>query len=150
MWSTPSLSLRDTKLNVCLPARRMVARRLHVQHAAAARDSGPARHRRRADPTLDAFLGQREEPFFVKNLENVQVDQRDVIFLSVTYARSPDGKLRQNFGPLNGENGWRRLNVITTRARRRMRVFSSMPGDEISVAGAGLWRAASTRVSPVR
>lgn len=82
--------------------------------------------RRRDEPEL--------EPFFVKNLENIQGDERDVIFISVTYARSNDGKLRYNFGPLNGQNGWRRLNVLVTRARRIMRVFSSMKGDEISPA----------------
>ena len=71
----------------------------------------------------------------MKNLENIQGDERDVIFLSVTYAKGPDGRLRYNFGPLNGENGWRRLNVLTTRARQRMKVFSSMRGDEINAAG---------------
>jgi len=60
----------------------------------------------------------------VKNLENIQGDERDVIFLSVTYAKASDGKMRYNLGPLNGENGWRRLNVLTTRARKLMRVFS--------------------------
>ena len=89
--------------------------------------------RRRADPSLEPFFARdRPEPFFVKNLENIQGDERDVIFLSVTYARDAGGVLRYNFGPLNGENGWRRLNVLTTRARRGMRVFSSMRGEEIN------------------
>lgn len=89
--------------------------------------------RRRNDPSLEPFFDRGvAEPFFVKNLENIQGDERDVIFLSVTYGRGPDGKIRYNFGPLNGQNGWRRLNVLTTRARHRMRVFSSMRGDEIS------------------
>ena len=93
--------------------------------------------RRRKDPTLEAFFSRaRAEPFFVKNLENIQGDERDVIFLSVTYAKGRDGRLRYNFGPINGENGWRRLNVLTTRARRRMVVFSSMRGDEIAPAAA--------------
>ena len=90
--------------------------------------------RRRRDPSLEPFFAPRTERFFVKNLENIQGDERDVIFLSVTYAKASDGKLRQNFGPLNGENGWRRLNVLVSRARRRMRVFSSMRGDEISAS----------------
>jgi very-short-patch-repair endonuclease len=91
--------------------------------------------RRRDDPALEAFFDRSvPEPFFVKNLENIQGDERDVIFLSVTYAKGADGRLRQNFGPLNGENGWRRLNVLTTRARQRMVVFSSMRGEEISAA----------------
>lgn len=92
--------------------------------------------RRRNDSTIDTFFDRgRFEPFFVKNLENIQGDERDVIFISVTYARAADGRLRYNFGPINGENGWRRLNVLTTRSRQRMKVFSSMRGDEISAAG---------------
>ena len=88
--------------------------------------------RRRADPAIEPFFDRsRDEPFFVKNLENIQGDERDVIFLSVTYAKGRDGRLRQQFGPLNGDNGWRRLNVITTRARRAMRVFSSMRAGDI-------------------
>lgn len=91
--------------------------------------------RRRQDPTLEPFFARdRAEPFFVKNLENIQGDERDVVFLSVTYAKARDGRLRYNFGPINGENGWRRLNVLTTRARRRMVVFSSMRGDDINLA----------------
>ncbi|HEU4584223.1 MAG TPA: DUF3320 domain-containing protein, partial [Gemmatimonadaceae bacterium] len=92
--------------------------------------------RRRQDPSIEPFFARdTAEPFFVKNLENIQGDERDVIFLSVTYAKGPDGRLRYNFGPINGENGWRRLNVLTTRARKRMRVFSSMRGDDINAAG---------------
>ncbi len=92
--------------------------------------------RRRQDPSIEPFFSRdAAEPFFVKNLENIQGDERDVIFLSVTYAKGPDGRLRYNFGPINGENGWRRLNVLTTRARKRMNVFSSMHGDDINAAG---------------
>jgi very-short-patch-repair endonuclease len=88
--------------------------------------------RRRRDPSLEPFFAPRDEgAFFVKNLENIQGDDRDVILLSVTYAKGADGRLRHNFGPINGENGWRRLNVLTTRSRLRMRVFSSMRGDDI-------------------
>ena len=91
--------------------------------------------RRRDDPSIEPFFDRgAPEPFFVKNLENIQGDERDVIFLSVTYARASDGRLRYNFGPLNGENGWRRLNVLITRARHRMKVFSSMRGEEINAA----------------
>lgn len=89
--------------------------------------------RRRDNPEIEAFFDRGvAEPFFVKNLENIQGDERDVIFISVTYGKGSDGRLRYNFGPLNGQNGWRRLNVLVTRARRLMRVFSSMHGDEIS------------------
>ena len=91
--------------------------------------------RRRQDPSLEPFFARKEEgAFFVKNLENIQGDERDVIFISVTYARGPDGRLRYNFGPLNLQNGWRRLNVLATRARQRMHVFSSMRGSDIALA----------------
>lgn len=90
---------------------------------------------RREDPSVEPFFNRSmAEPFFVKNLENIQGDERDVIFISVTYGKAADGRLRYNFGPLNGENGWRRLNVLTTRARQRMKVFSSIRGDEINAA----------------
>lgn len=93
--------------------------------------------RRRADPDLEAWLvSDAHEPFFVKNLESVQGDERDVIFLSITYGRSADGRLRQNFGPVNGPNGARRLNVLTTRARERMVVFSSMRAEDIDISSA--------------
>ncbi len=91
--------------------------------------------RRRLDPSLEPFFDRnKSEPFFVKNLENIQGDEREAIFLSITYAKAHDGRLRYNFGPLNGENGWRRLNVLTTRARRLMRVFSSIKGEDINLA----------------
>lgn len=89
--------------------------------------------RRRQDPTLEPFFDRsRAEPFFVKALEQIQGDERDVIFLSVTYGKNGDGKLLYNFGPINRENGWRRLNVIFSRARKAMRVFSSMRGEEMN------------------
>ena len=50
----------------------------------------------------------RGERVFVKNLENVQGDERDVIFISITYGRNPQGVLHKNFGPINGRNGGRR------------------------------------------
>lgn len=93
-------------------------------------------NRRRLNPELDIFCSQGNgEPFFVKNLENIQGDERDVIFISVTYGKAADGRLRYNFGPINGENGWRRLNVLASRARRRMRVFSSIRAEDISLVG---------------
>ena len=93
--------------------------------------------RRRDDPTLEPFFDRSlPEPFFVKNLENIQGDERDAIFLSVTYAKAADGVMRYNFGALNGENGWRRLNVLTTRARRRMRVYSSIRASDINPSAA--------------
>ena len=63
-------------------------------------------------------------PFFVKNLENVQGDERDVIFISTTFGLAAGtDKVRQNFGPISRPDGWRRLNVLFTRARRRVRTF---------------------------
>jgi very-short-patch-repair endonuclease/DNA polymerase III delta prime subunit len=89
--------------------------------------------RRRNDPSLESFFSQeKKEPFFVKNLENIQGDERDMIFLSVTYGKDANGNLRYNFGPLNRETGWRRLNVLTTRAREGMRVFSSIKGKDLN------------------
>lgn len=73
------------------------------------------------------------EPFFIKNLENVQGDERDVIFISTTYGPDADnGKVYQRFGPVGGSTGWRRLNVIFTRAKKKVKVFTSMrPADII-------------------
>lgn len=71
-------------------------------------------------------------PFFVKNLENVQGDERDVIFISTTYGRNREGVVAQRFGPINQADGWRRLNVLFTRARKRIELFTSLqPGDVI-------------------
>lgn len=90
--------------------------------------------RRREDPSLEYFFAKKGEgEFFVKNLETIQGDDRDVIFLSVTYGPGPDGKVRYNFGPVSGQNGWRRLNVILTRSKLRMRVFSSMRAEHIDL-----------------
>lgn len=73
--------------------------------------------------------------FFVKNLENVQGDERDVIFISTTFGRAPGAtSVAQRFGPITGPKGWRRLNVLFTRARRRVEVFSSMRPSDINVS----------------
>ncbi len=78
-------------------------------------------------PELEAFCrGNREEPFFVKNLENVQGDERDVIFISIGYGKDAGGYMAQSFGPVSAEGGERRLNVLFTRARLQCRVFSSI------------------------
>ena len=81
--------------------------------------------------TLYAQMREGDDGFFVKNLENIQGDERDVIFISYTYGRDPStGKVFQRFGPINSAMGWRRLNVMVTRARKRMEVFSSLlPSD---------------------
>lgn len=74
------------------------------------------------------------EPLFVKNLENVQGDERDVILFSVGYGPDKEGKVSLNFGPLNREGGWRRLNVAVSRARYEMKVFSTLRSDQIDLA----------------
>ncbi len=77
-------------------------------------------------PELDAFFDpQRPEPFFVKNLERVQGDERDAIILTLGYCKDRAGRLPYRFGPLLQEGGERRLNVAITRARDQMTVVSS-------------------------
>ena len=75
---------------------------------------------------LEDAAYEREEPLFIKNLENVQGDERDIILFSVCYGPDSHGKISLNFGPLNQFGGWRRLNVAVSRAREEMVVFSSM------------------------
>ena len=83
-------------------------------------------------PELDGFCREaREEPFFVKNLENVQGDERDVIFISIGYGRDAGGYMAQSFGPVSASGGERRLNVLFTRARQTCRVFSSIRHGDI-------------------
>lgn len=73
-------------------------------------------------------------PFFVKNLENVQGDERDVIFISTTFGKAPGTtRTRQNFGPISRPDGWRRLNVLFTRSRQRVELFTSMLPEDIVV-----------------
>lgn len=75
---------------------------------------------------------QTEMPWFVKNLENVQGDERDVIFISLTYGpASIGGKVPQRFGPITQEKGGRRLNVLFSRAKKRMEVFTSMHASDV-------------------
>ena len=75
--------------------------------------------------TLDPFFAtEREERFFVKNIERVQGDERDVIILSVGYHKAANGTLPYRFGPLNQEGGERRLNVAITRARSRIHLVA--------------------------
>jgi len=69
---------------------------------------------------------------FVKNLENVQGDERDIILLSICYAPGPDGRMLMNFGPINQRGGEKRLNVIFSRAKHRMAVVSTIRGEAIT------------------
>jgi len=78
-------------------------------------------------------LAARKDGLFVKNLENVQGDERDVILFSTGFSAIKDGVLPLNFGPLNRSGGERRLNVAVTRARRRVMVFSSFEPEDLRV-----------------
>ncbi len=78
-----------------------------------------------------------KEPLFIKNLENVQGDERDVIFISMTYGPEQiGGRTMQRFGPINLNVGWRRLNVLFTRSKMRMHIYSSMGSDDVLVTSA--------------
>jgi len=86
-----------------------------------------------AEAAIDR-LRTKSDALFVKNLENVQGDERDVIFISFTYGPGEaDGKVYQRFGPINSDVGWRRLNVLFTRSKKRMHVFSSMRAEDVQV-----------------
>jgi very-short-patch-repair endonuclease len=95
--------------------------------------------RDRLDEESDA-----KDAFFIKNLETVQGDERDIILLSVGYGNDRNGKLHANFGPINKPGGERRLNVAVTRARKRMIVVSSIRANDLpptpSSAGAQTFR----------
>ncbi len=88
----------------------------------------------RKNPKLEKYFGsEMDEHFFVKNLETIQGDERDVIFISVGYGKDENGNLSLNFGPLNREGGERRLNVLITRAREKCVVFSNFRYTEIKI-----------------
>ena len=97
-------------------------------------------------PELETFALECEEPLFIKNLENVQGDERDVILFSVGYGPDAEGRVSMNFGPLNRAGGERRLNVAVSRARYEMIIFSTLRSDMIdlnrtsSIGVAGLKR----------
>ena len=84
-------------------------------------------------PELDEKAYGGEEPIFVKNLENVQGDERDVILFSVGYGPDKDGKVSMNFGPLNNAGGEHRLNVAVSRARYEMMIFSTLRPEQIDL-----------------
>ncbi|GAO44733.1 DUF3320 domain-containing protein [Flavihumibacter petaseus] len=88
-------------------------------------------------PDLEKIAMGGEEPLFIKNLENVQGDERDVILFSVCYGPDQEGRVSLNFGPINREGGWRRLNVAVSRARYEMKVFSTLRSDQINLNRTG-------------
>ena len=81
---------------------------------------------------LERTLDGHYEGIFVKNLENVQGDERDIMILSICYGKNAEGKMRMNFGPINQKGGEKRLNVIVTRAKRHVAIVSSIKGDWIT------------------
>lgn len=85
------------------------------------------------EPELLAAADAMYEPILVKNLENVQGDERDVILFSVGYGPDKDGKVTMNFGPLNRDGGWRRLNVAISRSRKSMTVYSVITPEQIDL-----------------
>lgn len=85
-------------------------------------------------PELEKLNDEAAEPIIIKNLENVQGDERDVILFSIGYGPDKVGKVSMNFGPLNSEGGWRRLNVAISRARKEMLVFATIRPEQIELS----------------
>jgi very-short-patch-repair endonuclease len=90
------------------------------------------------DDLVDEFQAKatkKGEPLFIKNLENIQGDERDFILISMTYGREPGATaLKQRFGPINGKQGHRRLNVLFSRARQRIGLFTSFGSTDVKPA----------------
>jgi very-short-patch-repair endonuclease len=92
---------------------------------------GRLRHISGADAYLERWASTGQ-PLFVKNLENVQGDERDAIVISTTFGKPPGSSVvRQNFGPISRQGGWRRLNVLFTRARKSVAVYTSLRPEDI-------------------
>lgn len=91
-------------------------------------------------PVISDLLNSHDrlDGFFIKSLESVQGDERDIIVFSVGYGPDENGKMTTNFGPLNREGGWRRLNVAITRARQRVEVISSFQPGRLVSANVGV------------
>lgn len=92
---------------------------------------------RRKHPEIEVHFGDEPpvegEPVFVKNLESVQGDERDVILFSICYGPDETGRVSMNFGPLNRDGGERRLNVAVTRAKHEIVVFSGLRPEQIDL-----------------
>jgi very-short-patch-repair endonuclease len=92
----------------------------------------------RKHPEIEQRIAEHgSERLFIKNLENVQGDERDLILFSITYGKDAAGKMAMNFGPINQEGGQRRLNVAITRARTGVAIFSSIRPDDIDLSKTG-------------
>ncbi|SFQ09740.1 Part of AAA domain-containing protein [Lachnospiraceae bacterium XBB1006] len=86
------------------------------------------------NPDMESFFSrERKEPFFIKNLETVQGDERDTIIFSIGYGKDANGKFLHNFGPLNRQGGERRLNVAVTRAKENIQMVASIHYYDIQV-----------------
>lgn len=82
------------------------------------------------------FWANEGQPLFIKNLENVQGDERDAIIISTTFGKPPGSRVvRQNFGPISRQGGWRRLNVLFTRAKKSIAIYTSIRPEDIVVDG---------------
>jgi very-short-patch-repair endonuclease len=88
--------------------------------------------KRQDNPDFDKKIGEMGSDFFVKNLENIQGDERDIMIISTTFGRRTDSSFRQMFGPILQRNGYRLLNVIITRAKTKVFVCTSIPSEHIS------------------
>ncbi|MDM8084880.1 DUF4011 domain-containing protein [Cellulomonas cellasea] len=86
------------------------------------------------DPVIAKALGQADEPLFVKNLENVQGDERDVVLFTLAFAKDAKGKVPLNWGPLTRAGGEKRLNVAVTRAKEQVVVFASFDPHELDLS----------------
>ncbi len=112
---------------------------VHAERIEAALCTARAAHQ---DPGVEAFFAddkkdndsRKNEPFFVKNLERVQGDEREAIILALGFKKAPNGQVDHRFGALNEKGGERRLNVAITRARRRMTVVSSFGAPDMDPA----------------
>ncbi|MEB8486602.1 AAA domain-containing protein, partial [Acidithiobacillus ferriphilus] len=90
---------------------------------------------RRKDPSIEPYFAEdTSESVFVKNIESVQGDERDIIYFSITYGPDLSGAVSMNFGPMNRNGGERRLNVAITRARQELRIFSSLRPEQIDLS----------------
>ncbi len=114
----------------------VVAMNIHQQECIQDLVDNLRRNDSRFDTALAALENETAEPLFIKNLENIQGDERDIMLISCTYGpNTPGGTPTQRFGPLNREGGERRFNVLITRAKWRMEVFASLKSQQIVTEG---------------
>ena len=130
-------AVRRMKANLDLPSSRRLTFGVitfNIQQQSLIQDLFDAA--RRKSPEIEWFFNDaRIEPTVVKNLENVQGDERDVMYFSITFGpTATNPKISLNFGALNRDGGERRLNVAVTRARQQMIVYSSFTADQLDAS----------------